>query len=333
MEALIQGTNLLAAGWAATAAYRLARHPRDFVDGPARTMFGILQFNVRLGEEDLQAARQGVLDRFGPYIRPQSACHGVQPQLSFDIGNAPGAYLTNPRGTGPMVLVAPYQRAGAGGHAAAHELIHCYTDPAIYDKLIDSEAGREMLDALTEHLADKLPGSRLGKWTQYDRTTMSNGRNMVAAAAELEQVVGEQVLLRAMFSGDAAAVTAVSRAAVELFPKKATPAAWNAIAKAGSKRGAPEMAEAYIAASLLHAKALPSDGDSRIWPGAHLPQRRFSEITRSQRNALLAQARAMRERVGQVAFDQAFCNFDDRAALVAMRGVRPDLVANWKRVL
>jgi hypothetical protein len=120
---------------------------------------------------------------------------------------------------------------------------------------------------------------------------------------------------------------------VELFPKRLTPAAWNAIAKAGSKRGAPEMAEACIAACLMHENALPSDHDSRIWPGAHLPQRRFSDITRSQKTALLAQASAMRERLGPAAFDQAFCNFDDRAALVAMRAVRADLVANWKRVL
>jgi hypothetical protein len=332
-QALMWGTNLLFGGWAASAAYRLARNPRDFVNAPFHTFNAVVGFNERLGPDDLQAARQQVLDRFGPYIRPQSTCHGVQPQLEFAIGNVAGAYSSNPRGKGPELYVAPFHRAGSGRHAVAHELVHCYTAPAIYDRLIESEAGSQVLDALTEHLADKLPGTRLGKWTAYDRTTMSNGRNMVAAAAELEQAVGEEVLLRAMFGGDAAAVTAVSRAAVELFPKRATLAAWDAIAKAGAKRGAPEMAEAYVAASLMHENALPSDVDSRIWPGAHLPQRRFSDITRPQKSALLAQARAMRERVGAAAFDQAFCNFDDRAALVAMRAVRADLVANWKRVL
>jgi len=330
---MVWGTNLLLGGLAASAAYRLARNPRDFVDAPAHAINGVLTFNERLSTQDLQAARQMVLDRFGPYIPPRSTCHGVEPQLAFEIGNAAGAYHSNPRGKGPMLVVAPYQRAGTGRHAVAHELVHCYTDPAIYDKLIGDEAGQQLLDALTEHLADKLPGMRFGKWSEYDRTTMSNGRNMVAAAAELEQAVGEEVLLRAMFGGDAEAVKAVSRAAVELFPKRPTPAAWSAIAKAGSKRGAPEMAEAYIAACLMHENALPSDGDSRIWPGAHLPQQRFSDITRSQKNALLSQARTMRERVGAAAFDQAFCNFDDRAALVAMRAVRADLVANWKRVL
>jgi hypothetical protein len=169
--------------------------------------------------------------------------------------------------------------------------------------------------------------------TNYDRTTMSNGRNMVGAAAEVERAVGEETLLRAMFGGDTAAVTRVSRAAVEFYPKKATLSAWTAIAKAGSKQGAPEMAEAYIAASLLHEKRLPSDSDTRIWPSQYLSQQRFSDITRSQKAALLEQAKAMRERVGPEAFDQAFCNFDERAALVAMRAVRADLVENWQRVL
>jgi hypothetical protein len=59
----------------------------------------------------------------------------------------------------------------------------------------------------------------------------------------------------------------------------------------------------------MHESALPSDGDSRIWPGKHLPQRRFSEITRSRKSAFLARARTMRERLGTAAFEQAFCDF------------------------
>jgi hypothetical protein len=330
---LLWGTNALLGGLAASAAYRLARNPADFINAPAHAINGVLTFSERLGPQDLQAARQSVLDRFGQYIRPDSACHGVEPQLAFAIGNVAGAYQRDQHGTGARLYVAPYQRPGSGAHAVAHELVHCYTHPRVYDSLIATEAGRQVLDSLTEHLADKLPGTWHGQMTAYDITTMSNGRNMVGAAAALEHAVGEDTLLRAMLGGDAAAITAVSRAAVDLYPKVATIGAWNAIANAGRKRGAEQMAEAFIAASLLHEKKLPDNGDSRIWPGAHLSIRQFSDIARPQQRALLAQAAAMRERVGESAFDQAFCNFDERAALVAMRALRADLAANWQRVL
>lgn len=320
-------------GWALSVAYRAVRNPGDFAASPAHAINGALTFKERLGPDDLQQARQAVLDRFGAWIRPDSSCHKVEPQLAFEIGNAAGAYHSNPRGTGPMLVVAPYQRAGTGHHSVAHELVHCYTHPKLYDTLMKSEAGQQVLDSLTEHLADKLPGSWLGKLTQYDRTRMSNGRNMVGAAAELEQAIGEETLLKAVFGGDANAVTAVSRAAVELYPKRATHGAWQAIAVAGRKQGATQLAEVYIAASLLHEKKLPDDSDWKVSPRAHLSLLSFSEITRAQKKTLLAQAEATRQRVGPEAFDQAFCNFDERAATVAMRAIRADLVANWQRVL
>jgi hypothetical protein len=325
-------TNLAIGSLAVSAAYRAVRNPGDFVASPAHALNAVLTFNERLGPQDLHDARQAVLERFGDHIRPDSTCHDVQPQFSFQIGNMAGAYSAIADGGKPLLAVAPYHRAGTGHHAVAHEMVHCYTHPKLFDTLMATESGQELLDSLTEHLADKLPGSSFGKFGQYDRTRMSNGRNMVAAAAELEQVVGEQTLLKAMFGGDASAVTAVSRAAVELYPKKATHGAWNAIAVAGRKEGAHELAEGYLAASLLHEKKLPDNGNWRISPRAHLPLTQFSQITSAQKRQLIAQGQAARERLGPV-FDQAFCNFDERAATVAMRAVRKDLLANWQRVL
>lgn len=327
------GANLMLGAWALSAAYRAVRNPGDFIESPAHAIGGALSFSERLSTQDMHEARQAVLERYGSFIRPDSSCHQVEPQLSFQIGNMAGAYHSNPMGHGPVLAVAPYQRAGSGKHSVAHELVHCYTHPRLYDTLIETEAGQQMLDSLTEHLADKLPGSRLGKLSAYDVTRMSNGKNMVGAAAELEQAVGEATLLKAVFGGDAQAVSQVSRAAVELYPKKATQGAWQAIAVAGRKQGAHEMAEAYLAASLLHDKKLPDDSNWRISPRAHLPLTRFSDITKAQKKALLAQAEAARERLGAEAFDQAFCNFDERAATVAMRAIRSDLLANWKRVM
>jgi hypothetical protein len=327
------GTNLLLGAWATSTAYRAVRNPGDFAHAPLQTLTSALTFSERLGPQDLNDARQAVLERFGAYIRPDSQCHDVQPQIHFQIGNVPGAYASNPYGKGPVLYVAPFHRPGSGHHAIEHELVHCYTHPKLYDTLTATESGTQLLEAMTEHLADKLPGSRLGKLSGYDVTRMSNGRNMVGAAAQLEQVVGEQVLLNAMFGGDAKAVSEVSRAAVELFPKKATTGAWNAIGAACRKQGAHEMAEAFLAASLLHEKKLPADSDWRMSARAHLPLLRFSDVTKAQKKALLAQADAARQRLGAAVLDQAFCNFDERAATVAMRAIRSDLLANWQRVL
>lgn len=326
------GTNLMLGAWATSVTYRAVRNPADFAHAPLQTLTSALTFSERLGPQDLHDARQAVLERFGAYIRPDSRCHDVQPQISFQIGNVPGAYAANPYGKGPVLYVAPFHRPGSGHHAVEHELVHCYTHPKVFDVLTATEGGTQLLDAVTEHLADKLPGSRLGKLSGYDVTRMSNGRNMVGAAAQLEQVVGEQVLLSALFGGDAKAMREVSKAAVELFPKKATPGAWKAIGAACRKEGAHEMAEAFLAASLLHEKKLPADSDWRMSARAHLPLMRFSDVTKAQKKALLAQADAARQRLGP-AFDQAFCNFDERAATVAMRAIRGDLLANWKRVL
>jgi hypothetical protein len=174
-------------------------------------------------------------------------------------------------GRGPVLAVAPYQRAGSGAHAVAHEMVHACTDPKLVDTLTGSAAGIQLMEALTEHLADKLPGSALGKLTEYDSTRMFNGKSMQKAAAEMEQAIGKETLHKAMFSGDPNAVTKLSKAAVDIFPKEVTQGAWNAISKAGKKAGAHEMAEAYLAASLVHTKKLPSNSDWRISPRAHLP--------------------------------------------------------------
>jgi len=64
----------------------------------------------------------------------------------------------------------------------------------------------EMVESLTEHISDKIPAyGRLSKIvskmdSQYNGAVMSNGKDMLQAAQELEDAVGEATLMRAYFN-------------------------------------------------------------------------------------------------------------------------------------
>lgn len=333
----IKGYKLSVAALALSGVYRLARNPGDFVAAPAHTVMGFTTFSERLDGHVLQAARQAVLDRFGEYIPPDSACHQTPARLSFDMApDEGGGYLDHRAAAGPAVLLNPYQQLGGGLHVAVHEFCHCYTHPQFYRAIERSPNERELGEALTEHLADKFPAGPLSKLSFYDFQKLSNGKRLPQAARELEEKIGEPALLQAYFKGDAAAIRKLSQAAVDIFPKKANAMAWNFIGSVGKLRGSQQLAECFVGASLLHEHKLP-DSYSPHTPdgnhaGSHLPVLRFSDITPKQAQRMKAQAGHARERLGP-RFDQAFYNFDTRALEQSMKGLREDLLMHWKPVL
>ena len=298
---------------------------------------GFTTFSERLDEHTLPAARQAVLDRFGEYIPADSACHQAPAWLSFDLPlGVGGGYLDHRFAAGPALLLNLYQQLGGGLHVAVHEFCHCYTHSRFYEAIELSPNERELVEALTEHLADKFPTGPLSKLSLYDRQKLANGKRLPQAARELEEKVGEPTLLRAYFRGDAAAIRKLSRAAVDIFPKKANAVAWNFIDRAGSLRGSQQLAECFVGASLLHERKLPdsysADTPEGSYAGRYLPVRRFSDITPKQAQRMKEQAEQARERLGPK-FDQAFYNFDTQALEKSMKGLREDLLMHWKPVL
>lgn len=197
-------------------------------------------------------------------------------------------------------------------------------------------------ESLIEHVADKVDTygwlANHIEWmanrdeTAYDDAVMNNGKKMREAAEELEKTIGEATLIRAFFSGDKAAIRKISRAAVDIYPQKVTPGAWSAIATVGGKEGARELAECFVGASLLAEGRMPPDDVGVAFAASHLPVKNFYGINSKQQKAMLEQAKQARDRLG-AKFDQAFYNFDEKAARQAMKAVHKDLLVNWEPVM
>ena len=296
----------------------------------------ILNTIDRMNAQVLQNAQLAVLEKFGSHIPVDTPCHHVRTEMlpAFQDG---GGYVPQKN----LLEIAPYHIRSGGLHQAVHEYCHCFSHPQFYRSLDNAPNEREIVESLTEHIADKIPTyGRLSGFmstidSMYDQTGMANGKRMLQAAQELETALGEATLMRTYFKGDEAAIRKLSRAAVDIYPKKVSPAAWSTALAVGGKEGSRQLAECLIAASLLSEGRLPRNAivfSIAELPGWHLPINHFSDINTAQQEKLIAQGKKPRERLGPK-FDQAFYNFDKEAAKQAMKQVRGDLLANWKSVL
>lgn len=320
--------------------YRTVRNPGDWATDPPTIVSGAMTFSSRVNGQTLQDAKQAILEQFGSYIPEDAHCHQARADVLFGKDMPPGmpsgmlgGYLPPP---GNRIVLAPYQPLGTGLHAATHENSHCFTHLRFREALQQSPNRLEIDESLTEYMADKVPAygllsnfmSRFD--SAYDWMRMVNGKSLLRAARELEEAVGKETLERAYFGGDAAAISAVSRAAVDIYPKRVTGNAWSAIKRFGGGDGTQQLAECFVGASLLDEGKVPRNGIG--WAGKYLPVMNFSDIKGKQQTELKKQAQQARARLGAT-FDQAFYNFDSAATVKAMSAVRSDLRANWKRVL
>lgn len=296
----------------------------------------ILNTVDRMDAQVLQNAQHAVLEKFGSYIPADTPCHHVRTEMLPAVQDG-GGYVSSKN----LLEIAPYHIRSGGLHQAVHEYCHCFSHPQFYRSLDNSPNEMEIVESLTEHIADKIPTyGRLSGFmstidSMYDQRGMANGKRMLQAAQELEAALGEATLMRAYFKGDKAAIRKLSRAAVDIYPKKVSPAAWSAALAVGGKDGSRQLAECLVAASLLSEGRLPRNAivfSIAELPGWHLPINHFSDINTAQQEKLIEQGKKARERLGPK-FDQAFYNFDKEAAKQAMKQVREDLLANWKPVL
>lgn len=339
----IKTMKMLVSALALSAGYRLVRNPGDFVRHPMAALEGAISFSERVDGQTLQEAQHAVLGQFGSYIPANAKCHQVRAEVLFDmesVGIPSGIPAAYNRESNWLVL-APYHARNSGLHGAVHEYCHCFTHPQFLEALKSSPNKLDIEESLTEHISDKIPAyGRLSNLMSkidsgYDIETLSNGKKMRQATQELEAAVGDATLMRAYFGGDAAAIRKVSRAAVNIFPKSVTLGAWNAIEKvAGNKDKSytQQLAECFVGASLVGEGKLPPYINNLSYASNYLSVYDFSQINAKQQKEITNQAKQVRERLG-AKFDQAFYNFDEKAAKMAMRAVHEDLRANWKCVL
>jgi hypothetical protein len=325
-------TALLAVGGAGAAAYSCLRDPVNFRQAPMRTTLANMMLLEPMAPDALSSGRRLVLDRFGKYIPPKAPCHGVVPSVSFDvpISNA-GGFILAKEGNPGVLRFNPYQNRGGSRHAVVHEYLHCFTSARFTDSVMQGNNRIEILEGLTEHFADSVPGDPASKRTAYDPLVMENGKSMVGTAAELERIVGKKALRRAYLGGDPAAISKVSRSAVDLYPKKPSTWVWLEICDNMPRRVAPKAAECLIAASLIDCGRLPPEQFLRV-PVQGLPLRRFADITAKQKRQLREQGLAVRDRLG-ASWNQAFYNFDHHVGLPALARLSADLEKHWRPVL
>jgi hypothetical protein len=319
--------------------YRFARNPRDIIERPIAATIGAgWCFGERVNEHTIAQGRAAVIERHGNFIPPDSACYGIEPKIddylyAGDVERA-NEQTGDHRPTG--MRLGRFLPLGGGRHAVHHEYLHCFTHPAFASALSRSPHARIIEEALTEHFADRLPGHSVGKLSKYDFNKLPNGKRWSAAAAELEQAVGSETLQRAYFGGDADAIRAVSAAAIGIWPRDVTNAAWRSI-KSGSREHQRRLAECFVGAALIATgmvppEPVPGSGNNGNWAMDYLPITKFSKITPQQAQALQTQAEALRARHGPT-FDQAFYGFDEAMQGEAMASIRKDIHAAWKPVL
>lgn len=317
--------NIWAVAATASAGYRIVRNPGDFAKSPFLTTISGATFTNRVDERILQDAQHAVLDRFGSYIPADAPCHQVHAKISANVavGGALGTY--DPKEN--SLVLFPYLGNDIGLDVATHEYSHCYTHSQFSEALSESPNAYELDESLTEYMASKHPSNGRGwgglmgldfRLAQYYKKRK---------ALKLEEAVGEETLKLAYFSGDKDAISKISRAAVDIYPKKVTIAAWNAATKVKNTGGMRRLVECFAGASLLAEGKLPG-----YYTGMYLPVQHFSSMDSWQKKAILEQAKQARDRLG-AKFDQAFYNFDKTATDQAMKAVHEDLLANWEPVM
>ncbi|HEY9105317.1 MAG TPA: hypothetical protein VIN58_01475, partial [Roseateles sp.] len=244
---------------AISAGYRAVRNPTDYLFHPIATTAGVLTWSPRTTPQTLDLARAQVLAHYGDHIPADSLCHGVRPEISWDVTNlleSNGHVSLNARKEPQELKVAAYTFLADPQHVANHEFVHCHTHANFLRAVDGSPDATSVIEGLTEHLADQLPGHWAGKLSSYDLKRLPDGKTWTQAGAELEKAVGREVLQAAVFAGAPDAVYAVSQAMLQIWPKVPDPDIWISAVMAPDHVRRP-LAEAVIGASLLYADKLP----------------------------------------------------------------------------
>lgn len=312
---------------AASAAYRGMRNPMDFVEHPGQAILGALTLSQRADANTLSHANSTVLSHFGKYIPDSSTCYKANAEVVFDLpsGLAGQFDLDNNK-----VKVAAYHHFGSHpNHHARHEFVHCYSHADFLNKK-KHEENKELIEGVTEYITDKMPHDMwpLDKdQSDYHNLKLSNGKSWTEAAGEIEQKIGEETLLKAVFSGDRKAISDVSSAAASIYPKAYSSQVWNSIGIVTELRGTQELAECYVGALEANKVEIPSTYSKPYLPAAFL-----GDISVEDRQRMAEQARACQERMGDV-FNAAFFGFDKDGQKDALKAVREDVKMYWQPVL
>ncbi|WP_415268163.1 hypothetical protein [Acidovorax sacchari] len=276
-------------------------------------------------------ARQEVLQKHGAYIPSSSACHAIEPRVTLDL---PPGYrgLTQRRaGKSAEVRIREGLPRDVGLHTSRHEYLHCFSHPELHKALAGSPHSHSVEEALTEFYADQFDGHP--DTQTFADLALANGKTGVAAAAEIERMIGKNTLQRAFFKGDAKAIEKLSDALVKVWPRQVSVMAWLGIIRVEQQaRKRQALAECFLGASLLFSKRFPDEGELLAAPSRFLPVDSFSSISHTQAEVLRQQAEAARAKYGE-AFDQAFCNFVGSRQRAAMDSIAEGLASAWKPVL
>ena len=299
----------------------------DFVQHPDQAILGTLKLSQRADANTLSRANNTVLNHFGQYIPDNSACYKAKAEVTFDLpSNTAGKFYMESN----EVKVAAYHPLGSHpNHHARHEFVHCYTHPDFMDKNKYTK-NEELYEGVTEHITDKMPHDM---WpldmdsSAYHEFKLSNGKTWTQAANEIEQKVGEETLLKAVFSGDKNAISDVSSAAANIYPKAYSTQVWNNIGLVTEMRGTQELTECYVGALAANEVEIPD-----TYSKPYLPVSFLDNISAQDRQQMAEQAKACQERMGDV-FNAAFFGFDKDGQKDALKAVREDVKMYWKPVL
>lgn len=303
------------------------RNPMDFVEHPGQAIMGTLTLSQRADANTLSHGNSTVLSHFGQYIPGNSACYKAKAEVVFDLpSNIAGQFYSDSN----EVKVAAYHSFGSHpNHHARHEFVHCYTHPDFMDKTKRTD-NKALLEGVTEHITDKMPHAM---WpldrdaSAYHKFKLENGRTWTQAANEIEQKVGEETLLKAVFSGDRKAISDVSAAAASIYPKAYSNQVWNSIGIVTALRGTQELAECYVGALEANKVEIPNAYSKPYLPAAFL-----GDISTEDRQKMAEQAKACQERMGDV-FNAAFFGFDKDGQKDALKAVREEVKMYWQPVL
>jgi hypothetical protein len=333
----VEGAYGLAKLWigamAISAGYRAVRNPTDYLFHPLATTVGVGTFCPRTTPENLDLARAHVQAHYGDHIPANSPCNEVRPEISWDFANllaSNGRVDLNAQKEPQALKVGAYTFGVGPQHVANHEFVHCYTHANFLRAVDGSPDANSVIEGLTEHLADQLPGHWAVKLAKSDLHRLPDGKTWTQAGAELEQAVGREVLHAAVFAGAPDAIYAVSQAMLQIWPKVPDPDIWISALVAPDHVRRP-LAEAVIGASLLYAGKLP-EPIFGYRPSTVLPIVQFRDITPADADRLREQAQQTRDRIGP-RFDLAFCKAAEPQQRRALLEIQSDLAQHWKPVL
>ena len=303
---------------------------KDLSNDTANAVIGLLTFQTRVTDDLFQQANQTVSNAFARYISPESAGFSTTLDVTDRLPPDWGGMYVPGRNT---IKLLPYQSSDMAKHVAAHEYCHAYTHPDFSNRFITHGSERVtgthedtlVFEVFTDYIACKLqnkgkenrqPACGRAK-TAYQFETLQ-GIHLFTAVAKLENIVGEDILLRAFFSGDRDAIQTLSRASVGILPKfmyyKTLHAIVNSVEKA--KPAHRDLLDNYLRGAQL----LFTDIDLPTW----------SLVDRVHFQHSKNECARVRDLIGHERFDQAFYNFDPQLALEAFKGIRKDLIKHWR---